>query len=90
MPKETDHVYRRVIIDYGRWYAYLHLEDANGKVLLEEVFRQPFQLAQREVAEEAKDAWDASYQYLQDTVLWYATAREEEDEAESKDTPGSD
>jgi len=84
MKNEADVILRRVIIDYGRWYAYLHLEDANGKVLLEEVFKQPFQLAQREVAEEAKDAWDASYQYLQDTVLWYSTAREEDDEAESE------
>jgi hypothetical protein len=54
MTKETDVILRRVIIDYGRWYAYLHLEDANGKVILEEVFKQPFQLAQREVAEEGE------------------------------------
>lgn len=84
MKNEPDSILRRVIIDYGRWYAYLHVEDANGKVLLEEVFRQPFQLAQREVAEEAQDCWDATYQYLQDTVLWYSTARDEEDEAESE------
>jgi hypothetical protein len=84
MKAEPDTILRRVIIDYGRWYAYLHMEDANGKVLLEEVFRQPLQLSQKEVSEEAKDAWDATYQYLQDTVLWYSTAREEEDEAESE------
>ena len=84
MKNEADVILRRVIIDYGRWYAYLHLEDANGKVLLEEVFRQPFQLAQREVAEEAKDCWDATYQYLQDTVLWYATASEDGEDSESE------
>jgi hypothetical protein len=41
-------------------------------------------LAQREVAEEGKDCWDATYQYLQDTVLWYSTARDEDEEAESE------
>jgi hypothetical protein len=84
MKNEADVILRRVIIDYGRWYAYLHLEDANGKLILEEVFKQPFQLAQREVAEEAKDAWDATYQYLQDTVLWYATASEDGEDSESE------
>jgi hypothetical protein len=84
MKNEADVILRRVIIDYGRWYAYLHLEDANGRVILEEVFKQPFQLAQREVAEEAKDAWDATYQYLQDNVLWYSTARDDDEEAESE------
>ena len=84
MPKDTDHVYRRVVVEYGRWYAYLYMADGNGNVRLEEVFKQPFQLSQREVAEEGKDCWDATYQYLQDNVLWYSTARDEDDEAESE------
>lgn len=82
--KKRDTVLRRVVIEYGRIYAYVYYTDANGKVLEEEVFEQPFELAQREVAEESREAFDQCYQWLQDTVLWYATARDEPDESDSE------
>lgn len=77
-PKTPDTVIRRIVVEYGRWYAYVYVTDANGKVLEEECFKQPFQLSQREVVEESNDCFQDVYQWLQDTVLWYATARDDE------------
>jgi len=77
-----DTVHRRIVVEYGRVYVYAYLTDANGKILEEECFKQPFSLAQREAAEEATDCYQQIYQWLQDTVLWYATARD--DEADDK------
>ena len=85
MPAEKDNVQRRVVVEYGRHYAYVYMSDGRGKVLDDESFKQPFALAQREVAEEARDAFDYLYQHLQDTVLWPSTARDEEDEGNSEE-----
>lgn len=84
---EREAVLRRIVVEYGRNYAYVYTTDGNGKVLDEEAFKQPFPLAQREVAEEAKDCWDNIYQWLQDTVLWYATARDEPKGEQSEEPP---
>jgi hypothetical protein len=82
-----DTVNRRIVVEYGRVYVYAYMTDANGKILEEECFKQPFSLAQREVAEEATDCYQQIYQWLQDTVLWYATARDddEDDKPEEKE-----
>lgn len=85
-PQKKDILLRRVVMEYGRVYCYVYLADSNGKVLEEECFEQPFELAQREVAEEAKEAFDQCYQWAQDTILWYATARDEPEESDSEDT----
>jgi hypothetical protein len=61
------------------------MTDANGKILEEECFKQPFSLAQREVAEEATDCYQQIYQWLQDTVLWYATARDDDEDAKPEE-----
>lgn len=82
--KERDYVHRRIVIEYGRWYAYVYLTDDGGKILEEEAFKQPFQLTLRESSEEAKECWQFLYQYLQDTVLWYATARDDEKPPDSE------
>lgn len=87
---EREVVLRRIVVEYGRNYAYAYMTDANARVMDEEVFKQPFALAQREVAEEAKDCWDNTYQWLQDTVLWYATARDEPKEEQSEEPPEKD
>ena len=85
-PSKKDILLRRVVMEYGRRYCYVYLADSNGKVLEEECFEQPFQLAQREVAEESKDAFDQCYQWAQDTILWPSTARDEPEESDSEDT----
>lgn len=78
MTKERDEVVRRLVIEYGHWYAYVYLTDGNGKLLEEEAFRQPFRLTKPEVHEEIHELWQYVYQWLQDNVLWYTTARDDE------------
>jgi hypothetical protein len=80
-----DTVNRRIVVEYGRVYVYAYMTDANGKILEEECFKQPFSLAQREVAEEATDCYQQIYQWLQDTVLWYATARDDDEDAKPEE-----
>lgn len=87
MIHEKDEVHRRIVVEYGRIYAYVYVTDSNGKVLEEEAFKQPFKLDYKEVNDEAMDCFQEMYQWLQDTILWYATARDDDDESESEDTP---
>ena len=87
MTQEKDYVYRRIVVEYGRLYAYIYVTDQDGKVLEEESFKQPFRLDFRDVKEECKECFDNTYQYLQDTVLWYATARDEEESSDSEKPP---
>lgn len=75
------------MVEYGRWYAYLYITDSNGKVLEEEAFKQPFRLDFKDSAEEAKECWQFLYQYLQDTVLWYSTARDDDESSDSEKPP---
>ena len=85
--RERDYVYRRIVCEYGNHYVYLYMTDQNGKVMDEEAFKQPFRLEFKESAEEAKDFWDQAYQWLQDTVLWYSTARDEDESSDSGKPP---
>ena len=87
MAKEKDEVYRRIVVEYGRWYVYVYVTDSNGKLLVEESFKQPFRLDWKDSAEEARDCWQFLYQYLQDTVLWYSTARDDDETPDSKKPP---
>lgn len=87
MAKEKDEVYRRIVVEYGRWYVYVYVTDSNGKLLEEESFKQPFRLDWKDSAEEARDCWQFLYQYLQDTVLWYSTARDDDETPDSKKPP---
>ena len=84
---EKDYVYRRIVIEYGRLYAYSYITDQDGKVLEEEVFKQPFRLDFRDVKEEAKECFDTVYQHLQDTILWCATARDDDQASDSEKPP---
>jgi hypothetical protein len=88
--EHTDQVHRRIVVEYGQWYAYLYITDANGKILEEEAWKQPFRLDVKDVREESHDCFQEIYQWLQDTILWYATARDDDESAESEDTPDSD
>ena len=85
MTAEKDYVHRRIVIEYGRLYAYIYITDQDGKVLEEEAFKQPFRLDFKDVKEEAKECFDNTYQWLQDTVLWYATARDDDESSDSND-----
>ena len=85
MAGEKDEVLRRVVVEYGHHYAYCYLTDHNGKVLQEESFKQPFRLERKDVHEEATECWQQVYQWLQDTVLWYATASDDEPPSESEE-----
>jgi DNA phosphorothioation-dependent restriction protein DptG len=85
--QEKDYVYRRIVVEYGRLYAYIYVTDQDGKVLEEESFKQPFRLDFRDVKDEAKECFDNTYQWLQDTILWYATARDADESSDSKEPP---
>lgn len=87
---EKDEVVRRVVVEYGHHYAYAYLADSNGRVLQEEAFKQPFRLERKDVHEEATDCWQQIYQWLQDTVLWYSTARDDDPAAESNEDESSE
>ena len=85
MAAEKDEVVRRIVVEYGYHYAYTYMTDNHGKVLQEEVFKQPFRLERKDVNEEATDCWQQIYQWLQDTILWYATARDDEPKSDSEE-----
>jgi hypothetical protein len=42
-------------------------------------------LERKDVHEEATECWQQLYQWLQDTVLWYSTARDEDLPPESQE-----
>jgi hypothetical protein len=48
--------------------VYIFTTDANGKVLDEEVFTQPYRLDRQEVHEEAKDIYDLVYDSLNELI----------------------
>jgi cell fate (sporulation/competence/biofilm development) regulator YmcA (YheA/YmcA/DUF963 family) len=90
MAAQQDSVHRRITVEYGQHYAYITIQDRNGRIIEEEVFRQPFRLEFKDVHEEATDCFQYVYQHLQDTVLWYSTAREDDAEGKSGETPETD
>jgi hypothetical protein len=75
-----DYVQRRIIVEYGRRYVYATLSDANGKILAEELFRQPYLLDVRDANDEARECWDAAYQHISDTVVFPSASEGEEPE----------
>lgn len=69
----SDAVERRIVIEYGRKYAVVSIADRDGKVIDQEAFTQPYVLERKESHEEAKDAYDAIYDWLNETIN-YPTA----------------
>ena len=65
-----DYVERRIVIEYGRLYAYVYMTTGDGKLIpgREESFKQPYTLERREANEEAVELWDMVYDHLNDTV----------------------
>ena len=68
VPRDTEDVIRRIVVEYGRVYAYCYITDGNGRLLDEEVFKQPFRLDRKEVFDEAKDTYDQVYDWLNDSI----------------------
>jgi hypothetical protein len=67
-PRNHEDVIRRIVVEYGQIYAYCYITDGNGRLLDEEVFKQPFRLDRKEVFEEAKDSYDQIYDWLNETI----------------------
>lgn len=82
MSTEREPVLRRITVEYGRQYAYVMFTDPNGRVIDEEVWKQPYRLDVREALDEAQDCYDLIYTHLQDTVLFTARPDDEGDSVE--------
>jgi hypothetical protein len=76
-----DYVERRIVLEYGRQYAYLYMTTGDGKLISgrEESFRQPFRMELREAREEADDAWNVLYDFLNDTINFPTAGNDEPD-----------
>lgn len=83
MAQSEDTVLRRIVCEYGRLYAYLYITDDRGKVLDDEAFKQPFRLDLKDVRDESGEAYQVMYQHLQDTILYFTTARDDDESAKS-------
>lgn len=68
MAATPDTIQRRIVVEYGHWYAYVYITDADGKVLEDDSFKQPFRLDRKDVSEEAKDCYDNIWDWLNETV----------------------
>lgn len=67
-PRGQEDVLRRIVVEYGQQYAYCYITDGNGKLLDEEVFKQPFKLDRKDAFDEANDAYDTVYDWLNETI----------------------
>jgi hypothetical protein len=84
-PKGKEDVLRRIVIEYGQIYVYVYMTDGNGKVLDEEVFKQPWRLERKDALEEAKDTYDTVFDWVNEIVNVTPALQEDEDgEAESE------
>ena len=83
-PRGKEDVLRRIVIKYGQQYAYVYMTDGSGRLIDEEVFKQPFRLDRKDAFEEAKDAYDNVFDWLNDTVN-VTPLQEDVDEAAESD-----
>jgi hypothetical protein len=85
--KLPDYVHRRVIVEYGRQYVYATLTDSAGKILDEEVWKQPYRIDPKDAADEARAVFDAVYQHITDEVVFPSprdSARDGEESGQSE------
>jgi hypothetical protein len=70
MPKgrEPDSIVRRIVIECGRVYTYAFMTDDQGKLLDEDVFKQPFRLDRKDAIEEATELYGVAYDYLNEAI----------------------
>ena len=83
-PRGKEDVLRRIVIEYGQQYAYVYMTDGSGRLIDEEVFKQPFRIDRKDAFEEAKDAYDNVFDWLNDTVN-VTPLQEDVDEAAESD-----
>ena len=67
-PRGKEDVLRRIVVEYGQLYVYIYMTDGNGKVLDEEVFKQPWRLDRKDAFEEAKDTYDSIFDWVNEIV----------------------
>lgn len=79
-PVGKEDVLRRIVVEYGQVYVYLYMTDGNGKILDEEVFKQPWRLERKEAFEEAQDTYDSVFDWLNDIVNVTPPLQEGDDE----------
>lgn len=72
MSRTEDTVQWRIVVEFGRQYAYLTMTDASGKLLteFEECFKQPVLLDRKDARDEAVDAWHMLYDHLSETIVF--------------------
>ena len=83
-PRGKEDVLRRIVVEYGQLYAYVYITDGSGKLIDEKVFKQPFRLERKDVFEEAKDAYDNVYDWLNDIINVTPLQGDAGDESESE------
>jgi len=79
-PRGQEDVLRRIVVEYGQMYVYLYITDGNGKLLDEEVFKQPWRLDRKDAFEEAKDTYDNTFDWLNDVVNVTPPLQEDDEE----------
>jgi hypothetical protein len=85
MPKERDpdSIVRRIVIECGRVYTYAFMTDDQGKLLDEDVFKQPFRLDRKDAIEEATELYGVAYDYLNEAIN-FPSASDGSESAESE------
>jgi hypothetical protein len=78
--KPQDSIVRRIVVEMGRIYAYSYMEDANGRILDEDVFRQPFRLDKADAVEEAGELYGRVYDHLNETINFPSASAGDEGE----------
>jgi hypothetical protein len=65
-----DYVERRIVVEFGRQYAYLYMTTGDGKMVpnREESFRQPFRMELKEARDEADETWHMLFDHLNETI----------------------
>ncbi len=70
MKSLPDYVERRIVVEFGRLYAYVYMTTGDGKLIpaMEESFKQPYRLDTKDARDEAEDAWHLIYDHLNETI----------------------
>lgn len=78
--REPDNIVRRIVVEYGRVYVYAYVTDGGGKMLDEDVFKQPYRLDKSDAVEEAGELYGIIYDTLNDNINWPSASAGEDDE----------
>ncbi len=80
MKSLPDYVERRIVVEFGRQYAYLYMTTGDGKMVpnREESFRQPFRMELKEARDEADEAWHILFDHLNETINFPTASSDDE------------